>query len=473
MPTLRIPSTYDAYCSNAPTKSVLQTILKVGHDDVAGVLTYRAAAYFDISTLPASADVTRVELETMVRTPGGAANRWNIAAYNATGQDDPSTDAAATFFTRCLPATGIFIKSSTDESGGPNSLFRCSGRHRFVLGLGAAATACTLVEAAKAATKPFTIGFSEGFSEGASTVVHCELEATYYDAHGPPELIVTYNETTLIGTLLAALAQRIDRTRYLSSTLTTSSATVPADTSTLHRAGYWDDHWMLPGAGDRIGQSRQVNTWTPSVYTLAKAFTGATGTVAYEMYPFPPDLATRAINEAITELFPAFVYLPYEYECLVANERQQYYDMPSGMGWVGEVDWRATVTTPDWYPVAFERVDDTRIRVAGALPTEAKVLRLRGRQQLTKFDYADPLTLTEVTEVLYPETWDAPVVELLLAYAEWKLHKWVFVDWDKPPAPGTLPPATYRKIDFLEKEITRLKRAVGRRGRRMSEVRNI
>ena len=455
MPTVRIRADYDAD-SDGTTRTTDGTTLRVGESS--GV-AYRTALRFPLTAFPVTADISRVELEVTVRSVGGTQARWDIHPYNITGQGDPATDQVATFYDSCSP-TGTPFADDT-------FLFRCTGRHRLVLGLGVSATACTVLEAAKVAYSKFSLGLHEEGDDDDP----CDLEALEHDDDGPAELIVTYNETTLVGTLLAALAQRIDRTRYLSSTLTTSSATVPADTSTLHRAGYWDEHWMLPGAGDRIGQSRQVNTWTPSVYTLAKAFTGATGTVAYEMYPFPPDLATRAINEAISELFPAFVYLPYEYECLVANERQQYYDMPSGMGWVGEVDWRAAVTTPDWSPVAFERVDDTRIRVVGALPTEAKVLRLRGRQQLTKFDYADPLTLTEVTEVLYPETWDAPVVELLLTVAEWKLHKWVFVDWDKPPAPGTLPPATYRKIDFLEKEITRLKRAVGRRNRRMSDVR--
>jgi len=459
MPTLRIPTTYDADCDGT-TRTSTGTTLRVGYD---GTTTYRAAIQFSIGTLPASADVSRVELEVTVRTPGSGTT-WSVDPYNSTGQGDPSGDTAANFYSYCSPV-GEFL--------GKTRLLRCTGRHRLVLGLGVGATACTVLETAKAAGNVFTVAIHHNLLTGATDLAYCELEANDYDGDELPELIITYNETTLIGTLLAALAQRIDRTRYQSSILTTSSATVPADTSTLHRAGYWDEHWMLMTDATYIGASRQIASWTPSVFTLAKAFPGAPGAKPYELYPFPPDLATRAINEAITELFPAFVYLPYEYECLVANERQQYYDMPSGMGWVGEVDWRAAVTSPDWSPVAFERVDDTRIRVAGRLPSEAKVLRLRGRQQLTKFDYADPLTLTEVTEVLYPETWDAPVVELLLAYAEWKLHKWVFVDWDKPPAPGTLPPATYRKIDFLEKEITRLKRAVGRRGRRMSEVRNI
>jgi len=468
MPTMRFRATWDADSDGTTSVNKYATTLKVGAATPTGSVYWRAVLEFDITNLPVSADVTRVELEVTVKKAGGPGAIWTISAYNATGLTDPETATASSLNTYSYPDTGRLVTY--------DRLFRCTGRHRFVLGLGAGASACTLLETANAAAENrFSVALASvpGELVGTNDWSYCELEAEDCADDGPAELIITYNETTAVTTLLAALAQRIDRTRYQSSTLTTSSATVPADTSTLHRAGYWDEHWMLLGAGTYIGASRQVNTWTPSVYTLAKAFTGATGTVAYEMYPFPPDLATRAINEAISELFPAFVYLPYEYECLVANERQQYYDMPSGMGWVGEVDWRATVTTPDWYPVAFERVDDTRIRVAGRLPSEAKVLRLRGRQQLTKFDYADPLTLTEVTEVLYPETWDAPVVELLLAYAEWKLHKWVFVDWDKPPAPGTLPPATYRKIDFLEKEITRLKRAVGRRGRRMSEVRSI
>jgi len=464
MPTIRIRADWDGD-SDGTTKTATGTTLKVGLD---GTTIYRAALRFPLTALPASADVNRVELEVTVTTVGGTQARWDVHPYLDTGQGDPSTDNAATVYSSCVGST---VSPFIDDT----FLFRGTGRHRLVLGLGVGASACTVLEAAKAAGTIFTLGLHEQ-TESGDDVECCELEALEHDDDGPAELIVTYNETTGITTLLAALAQRIDRTRYVSGTLDLGLAVGGADATLRQRDSYWDDHWILIGGGTgALGAFRQIKTWTLSTYsfTFQKDFDVGPGPVAYELFPFPPDLAVRAINESISELFPAFVYLPYEYECLVVGDRRAYYDLPSGMAWVGEVDWRAAVNTPQWYPLAFERVSDGQIRIAQDLPTSAKVLRLRGRQQLTKFDYADPLTLTEVTEAKYPSAQDADMVDGILIAAELKLHEWLFADFDKIPPPGSLPPATYTKLTDLRKRLALWKMRAGRRGRRMSDVRSI
>ena len=70
-----------------------------------------------------------------------------------------------------------------------------------------------------------------------------------------------------------------------SGTFTTSSATVPADTSRSEADNYWDGCWLIPITGDAAQQPRQIAAYANSgnVFTMDSdhPFTTAPGTVAY------------------------------------------------------------------------------------------------------------------------------------------------------------------------------------------------
>ena len=66
-------------------------------------------------------------------------------------------------------------------------------------------------------------------------------------------------------------------------TLTTSSATVPADTGRPEATHFWDGCLILITSGALTGQVRRITTFTATtgVFTLAVALTGVPGLATY------------------------------------------------------------------------------------------------------------------------------------------------------------------------------------------------
>lgn len=412
MTVLRIPCSYDADTDNTTRLATGQT-LRVGLD---GTTVYRAALKFSVSGLPASCDISRVELEVTVRKGGGPAGKWDIRPLGTNGTTDPATQTAAQLYTACATGTPYVNDSA---------LFRHTGRHRILLGLGTGATACTDIEVAAAAVGDI---FSLGLMEQGDDDAYCELEAVdYTDSDYPAELIITYNETATALSLLQSLARRIDEAHYESGTLTTSSATVPADTALVYEDNWWEDFWLLIGAGTAIGQSRRINTFTSSggIMTLARALSAAPTSVAYYLLPTSPVLMARAINAAVAELFPHYLHLPASVE--VGVQANHVYDVPAGMIGVDRVEYRYDGDNKEWHLASFDRPDEGRVQIVqgSGVPTSGVVIRIAGRQRLTQIVQADPLTLTGTIEVTDPDAGQGLLTELLLTVAERNLEKWL------------------------------------------------
>jgi hypothetical protein len=91
-------------------------------------------------------------------------------------------------------------------------------------------------------------------------------------------------------------------------TFTTSSATVPADTSRTEANDYWKGHGLMPLTGTCAGQERPIRqyTVTTDVFTLDEPFTAAPGLVAYviltEVYPVQRLLDIFNLDNSMLEL---------------------------------------------------------------------------------------------------------------------------------------------------------------------------
>jgi hypothetical protein len=91
-------------------------------------------------------------------------------------------------------------------------------------------------------------------------------------------------------------------------TFTTSSATVPADTSRTEANDYWKGHSIMPLTGSAAGQIRPVRQYTATtdVFTLDEPFTTAPGLVTYVILKdsYPVQRLLDIFNEvnAILEL---------------------------------------------------------------------------------------------------------------------------------------------------------------------------
>lgn len=91
-------------------------------------------------------------------------------------------------------------------------------------------------------------------------------------------------------------------------TFTTSSATVPADTSRTEANDHWKGHGLMPLAGTCAGQERPIRQYTATtdVFTLDEPFTAAPGLVAYviltEVYPVQRLMDIFNLDNAMLEL---------------------------------------------------------------------------------------------------------------------------------------------------------------------------
>jgi hypothetical protein len=86
-------------------------------------------------------------------------------------------------------------------------------------------------------------------------------------------------------------------------TFTTSSATVPADTSRTEASNYWDGCLLMPLTGDVAFQPRRINNFnaTGDVFTVDanRPFTSATGTVAYVIIGSQDDIVSNDLDHLL------------------------------------------------------------------------------------------------------------------------------------------------------------------------------
>lgn len=147
--------------------------------------------------------------------------------------------------------------------------------------------------------------------------------------------------TTTLTSMRAKVGQNL-RNEYVTGTLTTSSATVPADTSLAeYPDDYFNGWYMIPVAGTYSGVVRKVSdfTQTGGVITPYTAFAGATGTVAYELHLFNPTDIMNKINQAVQELYPSlWVPLIDEWSLITNNI------LPNAL----PASWAATDTPDKW-----------------------------------------------------------------------------------------------------------------------------
>lgn len=157
-----------------------------GGDGAGGAL--RVANKWDISSLPANATVTQVDLSINVSSVTSAGSLlWDIRCYGSNGQGNPETDSVATMFAACAPGAGnIYVNDTTQ--------FRTTGVKTFT-NLGAQANAD--VEAARDAGSIFSIAIAE--TTDITTANRCEF-SEYTDGTNPPKLTITY--TTPAGLIL-------------------------------------------------------------------------------------------------------------------------------------------------------------------------------------------------------------------------------------------------------------------------------
>jgi len=129
---------------------------------------------------------------------------------------------------------------------------------------------------------------------------------------------------------------------YKSGTLTTSSATVPADTALADNLDdAFNDWYLMPTAGTYVGVSRKLSDFTQSggVMTPYTAFAGATGAVAYILTLVDPADILLKINQAVQELYPA-LWVPHidEWSIITGNI------LPNA----GFQDWALTTIPDKW-----------------------------------------------------------------------------------------------------------------------------
>ena len=142
----------------------------------------RVAQKFDITTLPAGATVTQVQVRMHVKaivTP--TTLTWDVDGYNGTGLGNPETDSAATMFAG-MNVAGVYLNDATD--------FRTIGVKTLVL----SSQANTDLAAARVAGTIFSVAVRE-VTAGTG---RCEFsEYTDATAGERPALIIDYDETPI------------------------------------------------------------------------------------------------------------------------------------------------------------------------------------------------------------------------------------------------------------------------------------
>jgi hypothetical protein len=138
------------------------------------------------------------------------------------------------------------------------------------------------------------------------------------------DLAIIKNKTNLIpadiatqlDTNIPAIKAKTNLTNATSGTFTTSSATVPADTSKTEGVDYWAGADIVPMSGAAAWQMRKVKSFASGVFTLWEGFSAAPGLVGYILIPdrkrafyetvsYAPGLITSGDLEAATKTITA------------------------------------------------------------------------------------------------------------------------------------------------------------------------
>jgi hypothetical protein len=262
------------------------------------------------------------------------------------------------------------------------------------------------------------------------TLVSGTTEYTYTDADGNADSVYEWApyktavglgpvraafepDTVRAVSLLVALAQSLDPPHFVHSTLTTSSATVPADTKITPADDFYNSLFFLLLAGAYKGECRRISDWTQSggVYTLASALTGLPGTVEYLVLPFSPDPALLAIQNAVAKLWPNRARR-IEDSSLVVTTGEQVYSYPPPIRIIERVDYLPSTASLEPVELPFEPTGDGRFRLTYIVPEEDTALRVTGLAP-----YSIPYHLDAVVELAHPRQ-----TRELLARAEWNLR---------------------------------------------------
>jgi hypothetical protein len=107
------------------------------------------------------------------------------------------------------------------------------------------------------------------------------------------DLTIIKNKTNLIpadistqlDTNIPAILAKVGLLNGITGTFTTSSATVPADTSRTEGANYWKDATIVPISGAAAWQKRRIKSFASGVFTLYQGFDSAPGLVGYILIP--------------------------------------------------------------------------------------------------------------------------------------------------------------------------------------------
>jgi len=140
--------------------------------------------FFNLSSLPADANVTKVELKYKVTGAGGAAGVWKIWSYGGTsGNKHPCDDTPMTCFASCAYGGGALYLNTTNP--------RAVGTYTEDLGI----DACGDVEYCRDGDDKYAVSMSEdGDDDAECTIEGCQSGTTY-----APRLVITYEVPAVAG----------------------------------------------------------------------------------------------------------------------------------------------------------------------------------------------------------------------------------------------------------------------------------
>jgi len=200
--------------------------------------------------------------------------------------------------------------------------------------------------------------------------------------------------------LLAALGQTIDPTRFVYSHFTSAIAADRAcDTAVTEPDGFYDGKYLLLTSGTYKGEWRQVLTWTNIVglWQLARFLSGTpSNTEEYMILPFNPDSGLRALQQAIADQWPQR-FRRIEDLSLAAVSGEQVYDIPAPLEVVEAVKCLPGDSSAVAVELDFEAIAGDRFQLFGPLPSEASELRVTGRAP-----FSIPYHLESVVEMAHP-----------------------------------------------------------------------
>lgn len=121
-------------------------------------------------------NVTQVKLKIYCSS-GGTGHTLKVRGYNSNGQTDPSPDACASRYARCV--SGNLYHTGTE--------LRTTGQKEITLG----GNACTDLQNAKSAVNRFSLGLHE---DGDNDIYAGIVAIEHGTAAWRPQLVITYEE---------------------------------------------------------------------------------------------------------------------------------------------------------------------------------------------------------------------------------------------------------------------------------------